>query len=116
MTLQASAAATPCRGGSPRPPAGTSNRHFVFTEKFPLHAPFQRFEHVRRRPMKAWREVLEGNGLEFVRIRPAFVFMDNAITCGHHSLLGHLASLQWRVVSKCLRLTTRWPIIQIALI
>jgi SAM-dependent methyltransferase len=85
---------------------------FLFTEKFPKTSPYQRFEHVRRRPMEMWSELLKEHGFEITRVRPMFVFMDDPLTCGNHRLLGHVAFAQWRVVQKALRLVRPYPRVQ----
>ena len=87
----------------------------LLSEKFPARAPFQRFPHVRRRPLGRYREALEPLGLRLLRLVPVLCLMDEPITVGAHPALGALCALQWRAGTKALRLAARRPRIRSAL-
>jgi len=87
----------------------------LLSEKFPAAAPFQRFPHVRRRPLGSYREVLEPLGLRLARLVPVFCLMDEPIVVGAHPLLGAACLLQWRAGTKALRLAASRPRLQAVL-
>jgi len=76
----------------------------LLSEKFPATAPYQRFPHVRRRPLSTYVDVLAPCGLRLVGLVPVFCLMDEPITVGAHRALGAACMLQWRAGTKALRL------------
>jgi SAM-dependent methyltransferase len=87
----------------------------LLSDKFPSELPYQRFPHVRRRPLAHYRAVLEPCGLRLVRLVPVFCLMDEPLAVGAHPILGALCALQWRVGTKALRLAARHPRLQAGL-
>jgi len=85
---------------------------FIFSDKFPREGSYQRFPHVRRRSLAMWDRVLSDAGFSIVKLVPVFVFMDDPIECGEHPWLGFLSMQQWRVGTKLLRATQRFPRLQ----
>lgn len=88
---------------------------FLFTDKFPRREPYHKHAHVRRRPLAMYERVLDAHGVKVRSITPMFFLMDDPITVGNHPMLGQLAMLQWRVLSKTLRLTAKMRGLQSAL-
>lgn len=82
---------------------------FVTSDKFPALRTWQPMPHVRRRPLALWRAGLAAAGFEVIRRVPVFVLMDDPITCGSHPWLGHLAWLQWKGLTKLIRLAAGVP-------
>ncbi len=82
---------------------------FVASDKFPLHGTWQPMRHVRRRSLEIWRSVLAAHGFEIVRRVPVFVLMDDPITCGSHQWLGQLARVQWKGLTKLIRMAAGRP-------
>ncbi len=80
------------------------NGVFVCSDKFPRNGPFQPMAHVRRRSLEMYREVLTVHGFEIIRRVPVFVLMDDPITCGSHQWLGRVSYLQWKVLTKLVRM------------
>ena len=87
----------------------------LLTDKFPAREPFQRFPHVRRRPLAVYEALLRPKGFVLARTVPVFCLMDEPITVGAHPWLGVLATQQWRVAAKALRLAERYPSLQASL-
>ena len=85
------------------------NGVFVCSDKFPANGTFQPMPHVRRRSLEMYEEELATRGFEVVRRVPVFVLMDDPITCGSHPTLGRLALLQWKVLTKLVRLASVSP-------
>ena len=86
-----------------------SQGKLVITDKFPKGSPRQDCVHVRRRPLRSYEPVLNGEGFEVVRVSPIFVFMDGPITTGVKSTLGFVSAIQWRIIQGVLRRISRWP-------
>lgn len=82
---------------------------FVASDKFPRHGTWQPMVHVRRRSLGMWRSVLAQHGLEIIRRVPVFVLMDDPITCGSHPWLGQLSRVQWKGLTKLIRLAAGTP-------
>jgi SAM-dependent methyltransferase len=81
----------------------------VASDKFPARGAWQPMAHVRRRSLAMWRSVLAGHGFEIIRRVPVFVLMDDPITCGSHPWLGRLAWVQWKGLTKLIRLAAVAP-------
>jgi SAM-dependent methyltransferase len=80
------------------------NGVFACSDKFPAEGSYQPMQHVRRRSFEMYRDVLAVQGFEVVRRTPVFVLMDDPISCGSHPLLGRLSQLQWKVLTKLVRM------------
>lgn len=87
------------------------NGIFVASDKFPALGSWQPMPHVRRRPLALWRAILVGQGFQVIRRVPVFVLMDDPITCGSHPWLGHLARIQWKGLTKLIRLAGGAPVL-----
>lgn len=83
----------------------------VLTDKFPQGAATSPSGavHVRRRPLEEYEEELRKGGLVIEKIVPVFVFMDDPILCGVHRWIGAASSVQWRAVSKLIRVCSQAP-------
>jgi SAM-dependent methyltransferase len=88
------------------------NGRLLITDKFPCGITYQTASFVRRRPLAVWDEALRQEGLVRTRILPMFVWMDDAITCGEHPVLGAVSLFQWKAAAKLIRLTARRPRLQ----
>lgn len=86
-----------------------TNGVFVCSDKFPANGHYQPMQHVRRRSLDLYRQVLSVHGFEVVRRNPVFVLMDDPIRCGSHPMLGSLSHLQWKVLTKLVRMATVSP-------
>lgn len=82
---------------------------FVASDKFPRLGAFQPMKHVRRRSLSLWGRALREQGFEIVRRVPVFVLMDDPITCGSHPALGRVAQVQWKVLTKLVRMAMVHP-------
>ena len=82
---------------------------FVFTDKFPTSQPYQRFPHVRRRPLDMYAAVFRKHGLTIKTVHPVFVFMDDPLPNGEPRWLAQASFNQWRVATKAIRVCGRWP-------
>ena len=82
---------------------------FVASDKFPAEGTWQPLAHVRRRSFELYRSLLASHGFEVIRRVPVFVLMDDPITCGSHPWLGRVSRLQWRVLTKLVRVAAVSP-------
>lgn len=85
------------------------NGVFVCSDKFPANGTYQPMRHVRRRSLEMYQEQLASRGFDVVRRVPVFVLMDDPITCGSHPILGQLSRLQWKILTKMVRLAGASP-------
>lgn len=85
---------------------------FLFTDKLPREGAYQPMAHVRRRSLAMWEEALAEHGFQVIKRVPVFMLMDDPITCGNRPWLGRMARLQWRLATKLIRMTARWPRVQ----
>lgn len=76
----------------------------VASDKFPAQGAWQPMAHVRRRSFELYRSLLASHGFEVIRRVPVFVLMDDPILCGSHPWLGRVSRLQWRVLTKLVRM------------
>lgn len=86
----------------------------VLTDKFPRGAAISPggAVHVRRRPLEQYEEALRRKGLVIEKIVPVFVFMDDPILYGVHRWIGAASSVQWRALSKLIRVCRRVPAVR----
>jgi hypothetical protein len=82
---------------------------FVASDKFPVQDTWQPMPHVRRRSLAMWQSVLASSGFEVIRREPVFVLMDDPITVGSHPMLGRLAKIQWKTLTKLVRMAGSKP-------
>ncbi len=80
----------------------------VLTDKFAAKGTLNQF-HVKRRSLETYYSVLQSYGMQVERILPVFVFMDDAILKRDPKWLGFISYMQWRILSKMIRLLRRWP-------
>ena len=80
----------------------------VLTDKFTANGTLNQF-HVKRRSLETYKSVLKRYGMLVERILPVFVFLDDAILKRDPKWLGFISYMQWRILSKMIRLLGRWP-------
>lgn len=77
---------------------------FVASDKFPATGTWTSMKHVRRRSLEMWRPALRREGFEIIRRVPVFALMDDPIPCGSHPVLGRVSQVQWKVLTKLVRM------------
>jgi len=86
---------------------------FLFiTDKFPDQGAFTAVAHVRRRSREMYEKALTGGGVAILWQGPVFALMDDPITKLSMPLFSRFLALQWRLVSKAIRLFGFSPILR----
>lgn len=76
----------------------------ILTDKFPDHGAVDTAPHVRRRSRSQYETALARHGIVPVEVSPVFALMDDPIFRPSAPLLSLFAIVQWRVVSRAIRL------------